>query len=234
VVPRPSTTTCAVVTSPAPDAAAGQEEVGQARHDDDEVVEHRRPHRRAEPAAGVERGAHHRAGAVEQHLRQEVPREHDGEVALGLGHRVGQVEVDDERRGDHQQHRGAAEGQHHEGEQPLRVRGPAVGVVLGGADEQRHDDGGEHAAQQQLVDDVGRGVGDVVGQRQALHAQHGPDDGGAQEAGQPRRHGADRHRPDRPAEAALVVGHAVFPFMGLAVTGRPASRRPRTPAPHGG
>ena len=39
----------------------------------------------------------------------------------------------------------------------------AVLVLLARAHQYRDDDAGEHPAEQQVVDDVGRGVGDVVG-----------------------------------------------------------------------
>jgi hypothetical protein len=184
----------------------------QAGDDDDDVVEHRRPHRRGEPPAGVEDGTHDRAGAVEEHLRQEEPREQDRQLALGVRYLGVEVEVDDQRRGEHQQHGRRAEHEHDEREQPLRVRLAAVGVVLGRPHEQRDDDGGEDAAEQQLVDDVRRGVRDVVRQADAGDPDGGGDDGRAQEAGQPGGHRADGHRPHRPPEPAGACG---FPVRGV-------------------
>jgi hypothetical protein len=179
---------------------ARQQQEQQAGRDDDQVVEHRRPHRRGVAPAGVEHRPEHRPDAVEQHLGQEEAGEHDGQLAR-RGVEITGVEVDEQRRGEHQHDRGGAQHEDGEGEQPLGVGLPAVVVVLGRAHQQRDDDAGEHAPEQQLVDDVGRGVGDVVRRADALDAEHRRDHRGAQEAGGARGHGAERHGAGRAAQA---------------------------------
>ena len=75
----PDTTSWASVMVPARSGLVpGSAREEPAGADDDEVVDDRRPHRRTEPAAGVEDRAEHCPGAVEQHLRQEEPGEDDG------------------------------------------------------------------------------------------------------------------------------------------------------------
>jgi hypothetical protein len=82
VTPIPSTVICAsVIVSGSGPSGPGMRPEDDAGGDDDEVVEHRRPHRRPEPPAGVEVAPHDRAGAVEQDLRQQEAGEDHREVA---------------------------------------------------------------------------------------------------------------------------------------------------------
>ena len=60
---------------------AAHEQEDQAGRDHDQVVEHRRPHRRGVAAAGVQDRTEHGAGPVEQQLGQEEPGQQDREVA---------------------------------------------------------------------------------------------------------------------------------------------------------
>jgi hypothetical protein len=69
----------------------------------------------------------------------------------------------------------------HDGEQSLRVRRALLLTALPGLHEQRDDDAGEHAAEQQVVEDVGDRVGDVVGVGEEV-AERGGDDNRAQKA----------------------------------------------------
>jgi hypothetical protein len=85
---------------------------------------------------------------------------------------------------------------------------PVVGLAaLGstpGVDEQRHQGGRQHAADDQLVDDVGRVVGDAVGVGQAGAAQRIGHGAPAQHPGRPRQHRAERRVGGRPHQVALA------------------------------
>ncbi len=159
--------------------------------DDDDVVEDRGPHHRAEPAAGVQHLPEEGEQPVEEDLREAVPGERDGGARLGPA--VGGVRGHDQRGGEHggggqeQQRRRAG------GQQPVGVRGPAVLVLLGGPDQLGDEDGVERAADEQHVEDVRDGVGDGVGVAEQPGAERGDDDGGADEAGGAGDDGAGRH-----------------------------------------
>ena len=80
--------------------------------------------------------------------------------------------------------------------------------------EQRHEGRGEHAAEQQLVDDVGGLVGVAVRARERAGAERVRDRGDADEPGDPREGGADRDdraraqqagRPGRRRRASVSV-----------------------------
>ncbi len=62
-----------------------------------------------------------------------------------------------------QQQRGPAETDQRGAEQPLGVDPALLLAVPRGPHHERHDDAGEDAAEQQVVDDVRRGVGHVEG-----------------------------------------------------------------------
>ena len=94
----------------------------------------------------------------------------------------------------HQNHRGCEQHDDDEGQQLLGVDLPGALVVLGGADQQRDQNAGEDPAEQELVDDVGGGVGDVVGRADPGDTQDRGDGGVADEAGAAGGDRAHRHR----------------------------------------
>ena len=173
--------------------------VEPADRDHDQVVDDRRPHRRREPAAGVQDRPDQRAHAVEEDLRDEVvgPHHHQvvlgGQVAAGRAVDGARVQVDQRPRQQRRHHGDRQQGQRAQGEHALRVRLAAVRVALGRPDQQRHHHAGEDAAEHQVVDGVRQRVRVVVRVAEPGDADRGDQDQGAQEPGAPGDQGADRH-----------------------------------------
>jgi hypothetical protein len=115
--------------------------------DDDDVVEHRRPGRWSEDVPGVEDRLGQRADAVEDDLDEQQPGQPVGQGDL-LRRFVDAHQPREQRRGEHGQRSGAGQPGDRDGRQPLDVAHAAVPVPFLGVDEQRDDDGAEHAAQQ--------------------------------------------------------------------------------------
>ena len=138
----------------------------QQHGDDDQVVEHGRGHRQHEPPADVEDGGDQRGHAVEQDLRGEHPQQGGSDrllVACGASLEPEAVQLDDGGSDDDEQQRHAD--QHEEGGGDDHRDGvPSLVLVVrrqvldeDGDDERRHD-----PAEHEVVDDVRRGVGQVV------------------------------------------------------------------------
>ena len=147
---------------------AHRHHVEPADHDDDQVVDHRGPHRRGEPAAGVQDRPDQRAHPVEEDLRDEQVGPHHHQVVLGgemAARRAvdgGRVQGDQRGRQQHGHHGDPQQGHRAQGEHPLRVGLAPVRVAPGRADQQRHHHAGEDAAEHQVVDRVRQRVGVVV------------------------------------------------------------------------
>ncbi len=165
-------------------------EVGDEHQHRDDVVGDRRPHHRAEPAAGVEDLPDQHEHAVEEDLRQAVAGEVDDRRALrgqrGLAVRRVEVDRHHQRRRRHQQQRDAAEEEAGQGDHPVGVGVAAVRVVLQRPHQLRHQHGVEDAAGQQDVEHVRDRVGDreLVGvQLVAQRGQQQQRSGAARSAG---------------------------------------------------
>ena len=115
------------------------------------------------------------------------------------------VEVDDLRGEQHADDRDDGERRGDDGEQSLRVRRALFLAALRRVHEQRDDDARQHATEQQVVEDVGDRVGDVVGVGEEV-AERGGDDDSAQEAADARGERAGRHRETGTNESG--VAHA--------------------------
>ena len=180
--------------------------------DHEHVVEHRRVRGRDEAAVRVEQRGRERGEAVEHHLRQEPQREDGHHVQLCGPFGPGSVEREqpgDERREDHRDPGEDGEHRHRDGED--RGGRPVV-VVLELLDEQRHERRRQNAAEEELVDDVGRGVGDVVGVGEARPADRVGEHGDAEEPGDAGEERAGRDggaRADEPVAVVDDVGHDV-------------------------
>src|SRR4029453_9304277 len=139
---------------------------GEPDGDHDQVVEDRGEHRHPEAAVGVEQAGHHRPDPVEHDLGhehgQQLAADLDRLGPLGRAARV-DVQPDDPgggQHGDPGQQPQAGDGDGHGG--PGHVPGLPLAAGAAELDEHGHEDGGQDPAQDQLVDDVGGGVGDVV------------------------------------------------------------------------
>ncbi len=200
--------------------------VQPADDDHDQVVDHRGPHRRGEPAAGVEDRSDERAHPVEEDLRDEEvgPQHHQvvlgGQVAARRAVDGGRVQRDQRRGQGRGHHRDAQQGHRAQGEHPLGIGLAAVRVAPGRPDQQRYHHAGEDAAQHQVVDRVRQRVGVVVRVAERGGADRVGQHQGAQEAGASGGQGADGH-----AHAGADQAGA----LGGAGAGRP--RRPRATGP---
>ncbi len=162
VVPIPSRSRPKLETVSARCAVDGRH-VQEGDEDDHDVVDDRRPHVGAEPAAHVEDRAEQRVHPVEEDLRDEEVGEHHHDVVLAGVRDVAAVQVDD-RPGEQRGHHGDDEQRDHaERVDPLRVPLAPVRVLLGRADQHRDHDRGEDAAEHQVVHGVRQRVGVVVG-----------------------------------------------------------------------
>jgi hypothetical protein len=81
----------------------------------------------------------------------------------------------------------------HNGQQPRLVFFSVFAVLLQRPHQHRNVDGGEHAAQQHVVEQVGEHVRHVVGLAERAGAERDHDDRGAHETGDPRDDRAKRH-----------------------------------------
>ena len=170
---------------------ADRDEVERADGDHDQVVDDRRPHRRREPAPGVQDRPDQRAHPVEEDLGDEPVRPHHHQVVLG-GEVAARRAVDGARVQVHQrtgqqrgQHGDPQQGQRAQGKDPLRVGLAPVRVAPGRPDQQRYHHAGEDAAEHQVIDGVRQRVGVVVGVTERSDADRVHQDEGAQEAGAP-------------------------------------------------
>ena len=172
----------------------------------DEVVGDRRPHHRAEAAAGVEHLPDQHERAVEEHLRHAQPHQQPGRLALLLEPGSEQLLVEHEvhESGDDQQQHDRGDGEHEQPERDdaLGVGVAAVGVLLHGAHELRHEDDVEDAAGHQDVQRVGDGVGVVEQVGVEQRADREGDQQQPDEPGDAGDHGAERH----PGTAPRDVG----------------------------
>ena len=132
----------------------------QAGGDGDHVVDDRRPHHRAEAAAGVEHLAEHRVDPVEEDLRQAPEGEQRRHVGVSPADSRRPYSVDHQRCGEGGDDRDGEQHQAGEGEQPVGVGPRPLGARLHRPDQLGHEDGVEDAPGQQDVDDVGHRVGD--------------------------------------------------------------------------
>ena len=174
--------------------------VQQGDQDDHDVVDDRRPHVGAEPAAHVEDRAEQRVHPVEEDLRDEEVGEHQHGVVLAGIRDVAAVQVD-ERPGERSGHHGDDEQRDHAKRvDPPGVPFTPVRVILGRADQHRDHDRGEDAAEHQVVHGVRQGVGVVVGRGERRLAEGDHQHQRAQEPGSPGRERAEGHDPARPGE----------------------------------
>ena len=170
--------------------------------DHEEVVQDRCEHRQRESAPGVEHGGREGSEAVEQDLGRKHTEQGSGHRLLVGGRRALEaeaVEADDGGGDGHEQHRHPHQqddgSRHHGGDGlPGLVLVPVAQVVdEDGDDERRHD-----PAEDEVVDDVRRGVGQVVavghaGESECVGEGHQPT-----EAGDAREERAHRHPRRRP------------------------------------
>ena len=171
--------------------AAGDVREREEHRDDHDVVQHRRERGGKEVSTRVEYRGGERDDAVEEHLRHEQPQQRRRQFLLRSDVRavhVEGVEVDDPRRGHHADDGDRGEREDRDGEDRAR------GVVVTGLevfDEEWNQGGGEHTAEQELVDDVGRLVGVAVGAGECGRAERVRDGCDPHEAGDARERGAD-------------------------------------------
>ena len=234
VEPRPSSSSSPGENAPGR-VGAEDPDVDDQHHHADHVVGDRRPHHRAEPAAGVEDLPDQHEHPVEEHLGQAQPGEVDERVALGGQRGVvpagAEEDRHDVRRGHDQQRGHQAQEQPGQGDHPVRVGLAAVLVVLHRPDQLGHQHGVEDAAGQQDVEHVRDRVGDRedVGVQQV--AERGREQDRADVPAHPRDDGAGRHHravgDDRP-----VVGwpRSCRGFRAPALAGPPHRDRDRQDA----
>src|SRR4029450_10748156 len=88
---------------------------------------------------------------------------------------------------------------------PGHVPGLALPSGVADLDEHGHEDGGQDAAEDQLVDDVRGGVGDVVdvGQAALADAEGRDQHGDPEQPGDPGQQGPGGHQGGRPDQARL-------------------------------
>jgi hypothetical protein len=141
---------------------------------------------------GVQHPTGQRAHPVEEDLRDEEEREDHRQVVLGAGEGVC-VQVHQQGRGQGGDQGEGGQRDRGQGEHPLVVGLAAVGVPLGGVDEQRYHDAGQDAAEHQVIHRVGQGVRVVVRGGDRADAEHVGDDQGAEEPGATGREGAQCH-----------------------------------------
>ncbi len=198
----------------------GQQAHVRAEHgDQDDVVEHRRPHHRAELPARVEHLPQDAVHPVEEDLRQQEPGEDDGQFVGGVVvRRVRRVQADDLGRGPHREQRADAEDGQDERDQPLLVRPPAVRVLHPGPYELRHEHGVERAADQQRVQAHRDEVGGVVRGGQQARTEGGGLEDAPEQAGSA---GDDRARGHQEGGAAQTAGGGPGPGVRLLLANGP-------------
>ena len=144
--------------------------------------------------------------AVEQHLRHEEAEQVGRQLLLGGDVRpvhVQRVQVDDPRRGDDADDGDPRQREHRDGEDRARRVVVARFEVL---HEQRDEGRGQHPAEEQLVDDVGRLVRIAVGAGEGRGAERVRDGRDAHEAGDAGERGADGDDRAGPDEGGLGLG----------------------------
>ena len=163
----------------------GAEREDEQGHDHDDVVEYRRERGGDEPVPGVEQRAREGREAVEDHLRNEAEDQHGQHVQLSgpVGAVLAQDEQPREYRRQHHRHRGEERERGHRDREDGRRR--AFVAAFEQVDEHRYQCRGEDAADQQLVDDVGRDVREVVGVGERGLADRGREHDDPQQPGQP-------------------------------------------------
>ena len=185
----------------------------QQRGDDDHVRQDRAPRRGEEPAPAVEERVRQPDEPVEQDLDQEDPRQRRADraehVGVDAGPDLDRVDPEDQRCGDDGDH---GECQHQDDRHAQDdVGGPLVVVLVEGG-EQRHERGRQHAAEQQLVHDVRRLVGQAVGVGQGGLAEDVREGDDAEQARHPRQ-----RRPGGDDEIAAEQAAHVRPVSSIAV-----------------
>ena len=138
----------------------------QQRADDDHVGERRGPRGHEEAVACLQFGGGERVEAVEEDLHEEERGEgcpdFQVQVVVDIARDPRGIETEHEWRGRDRDHR--ERGQHDDGDGPHCDLALLVALVVQARD-QRYQRGREHATQRQFVDEVGAGVGLVVGSR---------------------------------------------------------------------
>src|SRR5690606_11574145 len=173
----------------------------------DDVVERRRPHVRPEVAPRVEHLAEERVHAVEEQLRHAPQREGDGDVEPRRVELGGVDRHEDTRTGGEDDGEAEQRGPGH-GEEPVDVLVPAV-ALLHRPDDLRDEDGVEHAAGDEHVDDAGQLVGHGEGVRRAGEADRADERDVAEQAEHPGHERPGEHEGGGAGEAPTVVAHAV-------------------------
>lgn len=179
---------------------AVDEQVQGEGADHHEVVEDRRPHRRGEVAAGVQHRGQQPGHAVEEDGRQDQVRQ-GGDQA---GRRAARDPCQQRGAGDRERG-GGSQRQHGQRHQPLGVRLAAARLPLAGAHQHRHQDAGEDATEQQLVDHAREPLGGGVGVADQGAAERRRDDHGTEEPGDPADDAAQRHHGTVAGDVAVLV-----------------------------
>ena len=188
-------------------------ENAEESHNGHDVVEHGRPHVRAEVLPGVEDLAEHRVHAVKENLGQTPIGEGDGEVEPLALHR-GRENLRDERRAQGQQEGHRAEGDDREREQLVEEGLPAVFGLLRRANDRGHQNRVDQAADDDHVNEVRQLVrhGEGVGGRRRDADDRSKEDRRADEPQETRNQAPQEHDEGRACDA---LGRARL-FLGLA------------------
>ena len=176
----------------------GQMGQGQENGGDEHVVEDRGEGGGGEAAVGIEQRRGEGRQPVEEHLGHEQPQEGGGHLLLGGSRgrlQAEGVQADDRRGG---QDSDGGEGDEEGARHGHHGRGGLVVAPVAVVDEDGHEGGRQDAAEEELVDDVGSGVGQVVRVGQAGEAEGVGHGGQAGNAGEARQGRAQRHRGTRP------------------------------------
>lgn len=172
-----------------------QAEVKAEHGDQDEVVEDRGPHHRAEPVPGIEDLTENAEHAVEEDLREQEAGEGHGQLERVVrGGCVALVDADDLRSRPRGQRGPRGEDAQHQGDQALFEGGAAVKVFCAGPYELGDQDRVQCAADQQEVQTGRHRVGLVVGGGQQPGAQRGALQHLAYQTGGTRDHRSHRHQ----------------------------------------
>jgi hypothetical protein len=117
-----------------------------------------------------------------------------GDRASGVPAREEEEDGAEQGCAEHGEEGRAAEQDHREAQQALRVCLTVVRLLLAGPYQQRDDHAGEDAAEEQFVHHVRQGVGQGVRVGHGHRADRGAQDGGPQQPAHPARQAAHRHR----------------------------------------
>ena len=170
--------------------------------------------------ARVQHAGEQRRDAVEEDLRQDQVRQRRDQVFVG-GRRVAGHKLGEQRRGGDGEHGRAGQEDRGQREQPLGVGLAAIPVLGTGLHQQRHDDAGQHAAEQQLVDHIRQRVGQVVGVSDRGRADRGAEDDRTHEASDATHHAAGGHDGAAAGDRRLFIGQRRRGYAGR------SRRRPR-------